>query len=355
MRFQSRGGSSDQDIAATRRLLFVAAVCIASATLSPGPAGAVDKFAAEFLKIGVGARALGMGGAFVSLANDASATYWNPAGLVQLESREAMGMHASQFGGVVAHDVLGVVAPLSSDDKNSAIGLTIIRLGVDDIKVTDGYATIDDGNGNPILVDEDGNEVSASSIPKKSAYDLAFLLSYARGFGDTWSGGLNVKLVRQSLVGEGASFGIGADLGFWWQPKPNLAFGARLADITTTQLFWDTGRRETVSPTVTLGAHTTRSIAAVQGTLTIGVDAGFAFERQKADQFLDFWTPSLSANLHPGAEYWFRKTVALRAGSDAGNLTAGAGVRYKQVGADYAYLSHDELDSTHRVSALIRF
>jgi hypothetical protein len=42
-------------------------------------------------------------------------------------------------------------------------------------------------------------------------------------------------------------------------------------------------------------------------------------------------------------------------GSDGGSFTAGGGVRYKQVGADYAYLSHDELDSTHRVSALVRF
>ena len=47
--------------------------------------------------------------------------------------------------------------------------------------------------------------------------------------------------------------------------------------------------------------------------------------------------------------------MAIRAGSDAGNFTAGAGVRYKQFGADYAYLAHDELDSTHRVSALFRF
>ena len=100
------------------------------------PALAVDKFAAEFLKIGVGARPMGMGGSFVSLVDDATATYWNPAGLTQLEHKEAMGMHASQFGGVVVHDVLGIVAPLKSPDHRSAVGLTLIRLGVDDIRVT---------------------------------------------------------------------------------------------------------------------------------------------------------------------------------------------------------------------------
>ena len=308
------------------------------------PSFAVDKFAAEFLKIGIGARALGMGGAFVSISDDATATYWNPAGLTQLEHREAMGMHASQFGGVVSHDVLGIVAPLKSPNHRSAIGLTVIRLGVDDIKVTTNAFTGNDANGNPII--------DPSLVQQKSAYDLAFLLSYARSLGDRWSTGFNVKLVRQSLVGAGASFGIGADIGFLYRPMPTLAFGARLADITTTRLFWDTGRNEVVSPTVTLGAHTTQSVSALQGTVTLGLDLSFAFEGQQADQFE---TGNLSGNFLPGAEYWFRNTVALRVGSNAGDFTAGGGVRYKQVGADYAYLAHDELDSTHRVSALVRF
>ena len=97
--------------------------------------------------------------------------------------------------------------------------------------------------------------------------------------------GLNLKLVRQSLVGEGASFGVGTDLGILYQANPKLAFGARLADITTTRLYWDTGRRETVSPTVTLGAHTTRQIEALQGSVSLGLDAAFAFEGQTGDQF----------------------------------------------------------------------
>jgi hypothetical protein len=306
-----------------------------------GPAAAVDTFAAEFLKIGVGARALGMGGSFVSLADDASAPYWNPAGLIQLEQREAMLMYASQFGGVVNHQVGALVIPMKSPSTQAALGVTFIRLGVDGIRVTKGAYRGLDPNGNPVI--------DPNRIEEKSAYDLALLLTYARGFGDRWSGGLNVKLVRQSLVGEGASFGVGADIGLRFQPSPTLAFGARLADITTTQLFWDTGRNETVAPTVILGAHTTREIPALQGRITLGVDAGFAFEDQEADQF---GSGSFSGNMFPGGEYWFRNVVALRAGSDAGRLAAGAGVRYRQFGADYAYLSHDELESTHRVSAL---
>ncbi len=327
-----------------RRAAIASAAAVAVLLASAAPASAVDKYAAEFLKIGVGARALGMGGSFVSMADDASAAYWNPAGLVHLESREALGMHASQFGGVEAHDVLGVVSPIEAGGRRVAIGVTVIRLAVDDIKVTKDAKIGEDENGNPII--------DPNRIQTRSAYDLAMLLSYARGMGDHWAMGVNLKLVRQSLVGEGASFGVGTDLGILYQANPNLAFGARLADITTTRLYWDTGRRETVSPTVTLGAHTTRQIEALQGSLSLGLDAAFAFEGQTGDQFD---SGNLSGNLLPGAEYWFRRTVALRLGSDGGDFTAGAGVRYKQIGADYAYLSHPELDATHRVSALIRF
>lgn len=325
------------------RIAALAVSALASVALA-SPALAVDKFAAEFLKIGVGARALGMGGAFVSIADDASATYWNPAGIVQLQSREALGMHASQFDGVLAHDVLGMVAPLRSGGVDAAVGITVIRLGVDDIRVTKDAVIGTDENGNPIL--------DPSLITKKSAYDLALLLTYARAVGSRWAAGVNVKLIRQLIVDEGASFGIGADFGLRYQASPSVAFGARLADVTTTQLYWDTGRRETVAPTVTLGMHGTRAVAALQGSLTVGLNSSFAFEGQEADQF---HTGNLSGNLLPGLEYRFREIVALRVGSNAGDFTAGAGVRYRQVGADYAYLSHDQLDGTHRVSALVRF
>ncbi len=330
--------------------LLSAAALVAAAA----PALAVDKYAAEFLKIGVGARALGMGGAFVSLADDASATYWNPAGLVGLETREALGMHATQFDGVESHDVLGVASPLRRGGADAALGLTLIRLAVDDIKVTKDAKVDEDENGNPIL--------DPNLIRTESAYDLAMLLSYARGMGEKWSAGVNLKLIHQSLVGEGSSFGVGADLGLLYRPRPGLGFGLRLADITTTQLYWDTGRRETVAPTLTLGASATRDLPALQGSLTLALDAAFEFQDIPSQvdakgnkPFLQFTSSNLSGWLLPGAEYWFRHTVALRAGADEGHFTAGAGVRYKQLGADYAYLSHDELGGTHRISALVRF
>jgi hypothetical protein len=307
-------------------------------------AHAADKFAAEFLKVGVGARALGMGGAFTALADDASAIYWNPAGTAIMAQPDIQLTHAEMFGSIVKHDVISGVLPIGRDGGRSSVGLTVIRLGVDDIKVTD-----------DALIEEAGGivRVDPSKVRLESAYDLGVFFNYAHGLGKEWSVGGNVKMVRQSLVDDGSSFGIGADLGFLWQPSNAASFGLRLADITTTQIKWDTGRQETVSPTVTLGGQGTTEIGALKGSITGAADIQVAFEDLgEADQFD---SGSLSGNLHAGVEYWYNHVVALRAGTNSGHFSAGAGVRFKlgpmqHFGVDYAFLDHDELDATNRVT-----
>ena len=325
-----------------RRLAGLAVAALALSLL-PGAVRAQDKFAAEFLKIGVGARPLAMGGAFVSVADDGTAPYWNPAGLVQLTQREVVAMHASQFGGAVSHNFLDVVFPLGGE-KPSAVALSVIYLSVDDIRVTTDALVGTDPDGNPIL-DE-------SRIRSESAYDLGLLLSYGRAFSPTLSWGVNLKLIRQSLVDAGASFGVGADLAFLWRPSDRVTAGARFADITTTQIYWDSGNREVVGRSLTLGGSTLIPVEFLQGSLRPAVDVVLAFEEIESAQF---GSGSISGDVLLGGEYWFRDVFALRAGADAGDFTAGAGVRYKGFGFDYAYLAHEELEATHRVSAGYRF
>jgi hypothetical protein len=328
-----------------RRILPV--LSLATLVLGMGlarPASAVDKFGAEFLKLGVGSRALGMGGSFVAVADDASAGYWNPAGLTFLTATDLQITHAEVFGGILKHDVASWGMPIGGEDSRSTIGVTLIRLSVDDIKVT-----------RDALIEESGGLVrlDPSKVRIASAYDLGLMFSYARGIGDAWSLGGNFKMIRQSLVDEGSSFGLGADLGLMFHPSPATTFGLRLADVTTTQISWDTGRHETLAPTATLGAQTTRDISALKGTLTAGVDLQMAFEDLgEADQFS---SGSLSGNVLPGLEYWYNRTVALRLGSNAGHFAAGAGLRFKlgplqRFGVDYAFVDHDELDATNRVT-----
>jgi hypothetical protein len=311
--------------------------------------GRADKYAAEFLRIGVGARALGMGGAFTALADDGSAAYWNPAGLLSLERSELLFMHAEQFGNLATHDFFGYVQPLAGEGSapSSAVGLSVIRYGVDDILITrDAWDDLN-GNGRP-----DPGEVDSSRFRKGSDVEWGVLFSYARSAGDRLDLGGNLKVVRQGLL-RNTSFGMGVDLGILYRLNRDFALGVRLADITTTQISWDTGTREVVNPSMTLGGRWTRSVPGLRGEITLACDLPMTFEgREKASQVS---AGTVGTDLQGGFEYWYSRAIALRFGTSAGEWTAGGGLRYRGFGADYAILPHDDLGDTHRISASIRF
>ena len=163
--------------------------------------------------------------------------------------------------------------------------------------------------------------------------------------------GGNLKLLRQGLL-DNTSFGMGLDLGALVRFDRGFTIGARLADATTTRISWDTGRRESIQPTLILGSSYTRSLSKL-GTVTAAMGVNSSFEgRKEASQFSG---GAWGSDWQAGLEYWYMRSIALRLGTDAGNMTAGAGIRHRGLGADYAFLSHDELDDTHRVSASVRF
>ena len=364
---------ADRRSAAPRAaLLALAGLSFAGlALLPPTPALAIDKYAGEFLKIPVGARALGMGSAFVALADDATAVYWNPAGLVFASQRQAWAEHAEQFGDLVNHDFLAFEQPLAATGGGHSQGIAFgfLRSAVDNIAIRNKDpedlipdVEFEDVNGNGHW-DFDPNDPEGSerlfieNIPMymDSEAEMAFLFSYGRELGSKLAIGGTAKIIRQSLPGN-SSFGIGADLGFIYSPTPTLSAGLKVSDVTTTLLAWDSGRRETIAPAVTIGGQYTRALEALHGVVTFAGDMDMSFDNRKTASGVSFGETVLGADFHGGIEYWYERTVALRFGGMTNALTGGAGFRYRGFGVDYAFVGdHPAFDSSHRIGGSYRF
>jgi hypothetical protein len=343
-------------------LVLTAFMMLALSLLSFQDAQAT-KYAGAFMANGGGARALGMGGAFTAVADDASTTFWNPSGLATVTKRELLLMHSERFGDLIDRDFVAYTQPVNwaiLGGSSSGIGVSVIRLGVDDIPFTDHLTEQLDSDGDGNVSDEElrGLFNLQDEIQYKSDQEFALMLSYGESVGN-WQVGATVKFIRQS-IGSYSSLGIGADLGFLRpQVWKHLNFGIKFQDLTTTYLSWSTGRNELVTPAVVPGLSWRAPIDPWNMDYTLSADLESRFDnRRDADQM---WAGSFSANAHLGLEVGFSRKVFLRGGFDSGfsavNLTAGAGFIINPVTVDYAYAG-DTLDIdevTHRISLSVRF
>lgn len=319
----------------TGRFVILAVIAIV-ASLS-APAGAANKYAGEFLTHGVGARALGMGSAFVAVADDVTSGYWNPAGVADVEGRAVQLMHSETFGDVVNYDTGAYVHPI---ENGGAIAITVVRLAVDDIPFTD------------FEEDEDRIYYDKSRITLESDSEMAMLVTYAREASDALRLGGNLKLIRKSIA-DYTCYGFGFDIGAKYDLWDGVAVGANIQDVTTTFLSWDTKERERIMPTAKTGLAYTMNLPSAGGVLTLAADADFRFEnRRTADEY---HVGAISADTHYGIEFVYRGLLGVRAGLAAGEMTAGAGVVLGGFAVDYAFGQHAYLDSSHRVSGAYVF
>jgi hypothetical protein len=182
----------------------------------------------EFLNIGVDAAALGMSKTVVATTNNVNAIYWNPAGLVGIEDYQGSLMHASYFAGIANYNHAAFAMPI---DAKSALGISIIRFGVDDILNT------------TELIDSQGN-IDFNRISLFSSADYAFNFAYARNllFKDV-NFGVNAKIVRRIIGDFASSWGFGFDAGIQFE-RNNWKFGIMARDITTTFNSWAINEEE---------------------------------------------------------------------------------------------------------------
>jgi hypothetical protein len=331
---------------------------MAGLLLATGPSdGTATKFAGEWLNQGGGARALALGGAYTAVASDASAVFWNPAGLAALPGsdqgrrRQILLMHSERFGDLVDYN-FGAYRQLLHRGETAAIGAALVHQGISDIVLTSsGVVFNDDGDG----VVEPGELIyNKDDLERDSHHDVGLFLTYA----DVWRGvrwGGNLKLIRTWSVEDYSCYGFGLDVGLLaddvWK---NLDLGLKVQDLTGTYLSWSTGEEEYIAPSTRLGLAYDLPVEPLRGSFLFTLDGEFHFESRRHEA-TQFWVGAASADFHYGGEFSFRDRGAVRVGMDTDFFTAGAGFLLGPVGLDYAFLDHDDLDATHRVSLSVDF
>ncbi len=306
------------------------------------------KYAGEFMAIGVGGRALGMGGAFTAVANDVTTGYYNPAGLANLNYPQISLMHAEHFGDLVNYDYGSVAIPFGTD---MTFGIGVVRLAVDNISDTRNAAYDANGDG---IVDIRTDRLDYSKITEFSDQDWVFYLSFAKRQSENFYWGANVKIIRRDIAEYGAT-GIGFDIGALYTPIENLYLGANIQDVTTTLVAWSTGRNELVSPTAKIGAAYMLSI--LGGTITPALDLDVRFENRRSSAYGNLGP--ISFDSHVGLEYTFKKLFSIRGGyNDVKQFTVGAGIKLPKLNIDYSFARFsfaelDRLPDTHRISLIL--
>ena len=327
-------------------------LCLGYAFLGVASGLFAQKYSNEFLNIGVGARAAGMGNTQAALANDVTAGYWNPAGIAHIQGSPQMGLqHSEMYGSIGKFDYLGFVYPFK--DSVRTVGLSVVRFGVDNIPNT------------LSLFNSDGT-VNYGNVKGFSAADYAFLLTYAQKTpieGLTVGG--NAKIIHR-IVGEFAtSFGFGIDLGAQYRTG-GWRFGASFHDISGTYNAWSfkftqqqkevlkftnneipISSLEVTKAKITLGAGYEKQF----GKVGIAAAADFNITTDGKRNVLISAAP-FSIDPALGAEFNYNETVFLRGGinniqrrTSIGGAqetfvqpNLGVGLKlFKKVRLDYAY------------------
>jgi hypothetical protein len=304
--------------------------------LTPGLADAaqifekVGTFDGQFLKIGVGARAAGMGGAFVAVADDATALFWNAAGIARIDAdKSELSLNHANWVADLSFDQIGYVFHVKRIP--GAIGVHARALSMDPMVETTAYQP-------------DPNVGTGRTF---DAGMMTVGLTYARSFTDKFSAGGTANFIHEGLAEfsqQTYSFDVGTlyDVG-----TMGMKIGMAISNIGTQIKFID---RE----------------ARIPAMFRVGSSISVL---QSADQRLlgavEFSHPPDNAErLNVGAEYDFRHFVFLRGGYninyDAEGIAGGVGFHFPvsvagQADLDYAYTDLKDLGGAHRFSLRFLF
>ena len=322
----------------------------------------VGTTAAPFLTIGVGSRPIGMGGAFVSMTDDAYSIFWNPAALARMNHSEIALVHTDYLADM-DFNFIGAVFILG---EGRALGVSATLLNVGEMEVT-------------TEAEQDGTGIFFNS------YDLAMGVTYSFLFYDKFSMGVNAKYIYQAIWHETAS-GVAIDLGtLLITPLYDIRLGMNISNFGTDMQMTGKDLLVTYDPASNKQGNNENIYSEIKmdkWQLPLTMRVGLSGEviqnsRDRVTLAMDWVHPNDNTEfLDIGAEYSFRETFALRTGykslrpnmnfsdgfemelspkDSGGGLTFGAGLHWQvnksmKVKLDYAFETFDRLGSIHKYS-----
>ncbi len=315
------------------------------------------KYGGAFLELGIGPRALALGSAYVALADDGSGFYWNPAGTAFLTSLNVSMMYANLFNSLENHGYVSVAMPIFG---NAVVSASWIRLAVEDIPRYYDPNLLKERDER--YLDPEGSGLRAGPSGSFTFANNAYFVTFSRihhwkadlgwqyfELPIDFAYGLNFKMIDIGLDNRSGS-GLGVDGGirlatglddlFADENFGLLSMGISIQDIFKTAITWDTDSKQKDE----IEREWRFGFAYNQPLLFI--DSEFLFTYDIHTKYEGSW--------HLGSEFVYNKLMALRFGFYDGDFTAGAGISYWKLSADYAYQSHD-LGNSHRVGISFHF
>ncbi len=308
---------------------------------------------AAFLEIGAGSRAIAMGGAFVATANDASAMYWNAAGISQIKQIETIFNHTNWLAGI-SYDYVGLVFPVMDE---AALGINLIALTTDDMKVR----TVDFPDGT-------GEFFDATSFAMGIAYGIHVT--------NRFSIGLNVKYITERIWKEKSS-SFAVDIGTLYKtPVIGLRVGAAISNFGSDMQMIGDDLLVYHDIDESQDGNNDRIFAEMKTDswpLPLIFQFGVAYDLLDDDLHkLTIETDAVhpvnnKESIHAGVEYSINSTYFIRAGyrnlfipESEESLTLGAGVIFNiedqfKILLDYSYADFGRLEDAQRFSLSLKF
>ena len=313
-------------------------------------------YAGDFMDIGNGVTASGMGGAFSAVANDGSAIYWNAAGISQIRKTEFSIMRAFLYQNLASYDNITLCQPLPNE---VTIGINWTRLTIDDIPVF-----LEEHLVHNVDIRSAYLEFNLSGIPDRKItstddlFQIAFSKHIHRELNLGWMFfevptdlhlGVNAKFIKRKIDTFTGS-GVGFDLSLLFKTSlavlferdwlGHIAFGMNLQDMGNSTISWNTpsSHEDEVLMNTKMGIAIVQPIIKIKSIVTLSYDFDNVYDKAK----------------HYGLEWNYDDFAAVRLGLNGSDFATGVSIKYQRFILDYAFITN-VIANTNRLGLRYQF